>query len=122
MNRETVIRMLAQTKPELQRRFGVTKLVLFGSIARNEARGDSDVDVLVAFDGPASAARYFGAQFYLEDLLHALVDLTTEKARGALIAMTSIGSGAHRRGSHARSSGGTGCSPRDSQADTRGNP
>ena len=77
MNRAGI---LAQHKPELQRRFGVTRLALFGSRIREEAREDSDADVLVAFDGPASSARYFGVQFYLEDLLGCSVDLVTEKA------------------------------------------
>ena len=40
----------------------------------------SDVDLLVSFDGPATSARYFGVQFYLEDLLGRPVDLVTEKA------------------------------------------
>lgn len=85
MKRALAILKLAQAKPELQRRFGVTRLALFGSTARDEAREDSDVDVLVAFDGPASAARYFGVQFYLEDLLGAPVDLVTDKALRAEI-------------------------------------
>jgi hypothetical protein len=38
------------------------------------------VDVLVSFDGPATSARYFGVQFYLEDLLGCPVDLVTDKA------------------------------------------
>ena len=38
------------------------------------------MDVLVAFDGPATSERYFGVQFYLEDLLGCAVDLVTEKA------------------------------------------
>lgn len=80
MNRDTATRLLTEAKPELRRRFGVTRLALFGSTARDEARDDSDVDVLVAFDGPASAGRYFGVQFYLEDLLGRPVDLVTEKA------------------------------------------
>lgn len=50
------------------------------SIVENEAREDSDVDILVAFDGPATSERYFGVQFYLEDLLGSPVDLVTEKA------------------------------------------
>ena len=42
--------------------------------------GRSDVDVLVSFDGPATSERYFGVQFYLEDLLGRPVDLITKKA------------------------------------------
>ncbi|WP_006786811.1 nucleotidyltransferase family protein [Thiorhodospira sibirica] len=80
MNRNTATQILAEAKPELQRRFGMTRLALFGSTARDEARSDSDVDVLVAFDGPVSAVRYFGVQFYLEDLPGCPVDLLTEKA------------------------------------------
>jgi uncharacterized protein len=80
MNRSDTLALLTQHKPELQRRFGVTQLALFGSRAREQAREDSDADVLVGFDGPASSARYFGVQFYLEDLLGCSVDLVTEKA------------------------------------------
>ncbi|RLA12131.1 MAG: DNA polymerase subunit beta [Gammaproteobacteria bacterium] len=64
----------------MQIRFGVTRLALFGSTARNTATSDSDVDILVAFDGPATSKRYFGVQFYLEDLLGCPVDLVTENA------------------------------------------
>jgi predicted nucleotidyltransferase len=47
---------------------------------RDQARPDSDIDVLVRFDGPATSKRYFGVQFYLEDLLGSPVDLVTDKA------------------------------------------
>ncbi|MDE2297878.1 MAG: nucleotidyltransferase family protein [Burkholderiales bacterium] len=80
MNRADMLALLMQHKPELQRRYGVARLALFGSRARDNARADSDADVLVAFDGPATSARYFGVQFYLEDLLGCPVDLVTEKA------------------------------------------
>ena len=80
MNRNHALQLLAQHKPVLSRRFGVTDLALFGSTVRNAARPDSDVDVLIAFDGPATSERYFGVQFYLEDLLGCPVDLVTEKA------------------------------------------
>ena len=80
MQREYVLALLAEHKPVLAQRFGVQKLALFGSFARDTARPDSDVDVLVRFDGLATSARYFGVQFYLEDLLHRPVDLVTEQA------------------------------------------
>ena len=80
MNRSQALQLLAQHKAVLTQRFGVTDLALFGSTARETARPDSDVDVLVAFDGPVTSARYFGVQFYLEDLLGCPVDLVTDKA------------------------------------------
>ena len=60
--------------------FGVTELVLFGSVARDQASNDSDIDLLVRFDGPTTSKGYFGTQFYLEDLLGRSVDLVTQKA------------------------------------------
>jgi predicted nucleotidyltransferase len=35
---------------------------------------------LITFDAPATSARYFGVQFYLEDTLGCAVDLVTDKA------------------------------------------
>jgi predicted nucleotidyltransferase len=80
VNRQRALELLRRSKPELQARFGVTRLALFGSIARDTATRSSDIDILVAFDGPATSKRYFGVQFYLEDLLGCPVDLVTEKA------------------------------------------
>lgn len=80
MNRMQALQMLTAAKPELARRFGVIRLALFGSTARDATRSNSDVDILVAFDGPATSERYFGVQFYLEDLFGCPVDLVTEKA------------------------------------------
>lgn len=80
MNKLGTLKLLAQSKPVLAERFGVRDLALFGSTARDSAGAASDVDVLVSFDGPATSARYFGVQFYLEDLLGCPVDLVTEKA------------------------------------------
>ena len=61
-------------------RFGVLELALFGSTIRDEARPDSDVDILVSFDRPTDPECYFGVQFYIEDLLGRPVDLVTDKA------------------------------------------
>jgi predicted nucleotidyltransferase len=80
MNRHRALRLLTEHKAELERRFGVTRLALFGSTVRGQAAPGSDVDILVGFEGPATSARFFGVQFYLEDLLGCQVDLVTEKA------------------------------------------
>ncbi len=80
MDTHRLLALLAAHKPELARRFGVSGLALFGSVARGTAGPDSDVDLLVDFEPAADAARYFGLQFYLEDLLGRPVDLVTRKA------------------------------------------
>ena len=80
MSRQKTLQLLGAHKPYLAKQFGVVKLALFGSVARDTAAAASDVDVLVSFDGPATSARYFGVKFYLEDLLGCPVDLVTDKA------------------------------------------
>lgn len=80
MDKQSVLRHLREGKAHVMDEFGVTELALFGSVARDEAGEDSDVDILVRFDGPATSKRFFGVQFYLEDLLGCPVDLVTDKA------------------------------------------
>lgn len=64
MGRDSTSQLLSQTKPELQSRFGVIRWTLLGSTARDQASTQSDVDLLVAFDRPATSQRYFGVQSY----------------------------------------------------------
>ena len=80
MDKDEVLTLLRAHKAILSQRFGVTELALFGSVARNQVSEDSDIDILVCFDGPATSKAYFGTQFYLEDLLGHPVDLVTNKA------------------------------------------
>ncbi len=80
MDRAQTLTLLQQHKPTLIAEFGVQGLALFGSMARDRAGEESDIDILVRFEGPATSARYFGLQFYLEDLLGRPVDLVTDKA------------------------------------------
>ena len=80
MTREEALTLLRAHKAAVVERFGVTGLALFGSTVRDQASDGSDVDILVRFDGPATSKRYFGLQFYLEDLLGHPVDLVTHKA------------------------------------------
>ena len=80
MTRAEVLEALRAHRPTLAERFGVVELALFGSFALDQATDESDVDILVRFDGPATSRSYFGVQFYLEDLLGRRVDLVTHKA------------------------------------------
>ena len=76
--REATLAILREHKPALAERFGVAALSLYGSTARDEATPRSDVDLLVRFDGAPNAERFFGAQFYLEEVLKRPVDLATD--------------------------------------------
>ena len=80
MGRDETLTLLRAHKAVLVQRFGVADIALFGSTVRGEATSDSDLDILVRFDGPATSKRYFGVQFYLEDLTGLSVDLVTDKA------------------------------------------
>jgi len=80
MNRSQILAILNDSKSYLTQEFGVTDLALFGSHARDAGGEDSDVDIVVEFDGPATSRQYFGVQFYLEDRLGLPVDLVTRKA------------------------------------------
>ncbi|TVR59328.1 MAG: DNA polymerase subunit beta [Candidatus Competibacteraceae bacterium] len=77
MNRDQALNLLRVHLPEIQARYGVTDLMLFGSTARDEGRSDSDVDILVDFAEPPSFDRYMDLKFFLEDLLGTRVDLGT---------------------------------------------
>lgn len=51
-SRDQVIALLSQHLPEWRRLYGIQELALFGSLARNEARAGSDVDLCVSLDPP----------------------------------------------------------------------
>ena len=80
MKRDEILKTLRVHKDELRQRFGVKSLAVFGSVARGEAGPESDVDILVEFEGRATFDRYMGLKFFLEDLLGRRVDLVTRKA------------------------------------------
>ncbi len=79
MLQETVIRVLKEHLKEI-RSFKVLKISIFGSVARNQEKPNSDIDVLIKFDGPASFDQYMDLKFFLEDLFDRKVDLVTENA------------------------------------------
>ena len=70
---DEILRRLAENRAELKR-LGARRLGLFGSFARDEARADSDVDLLVDLDRHGFD-RYMDLKFFLEDLLGRRVDL-----------------------------------------------
>ena len=59
-------------------RFGIKSLSLFGSVARNEATQESDLDFIVNFDGIITFDRYMDLKIFLEDLFGKKIDLAIE--------------------------------------------
>jgi uncharacterized protein len=78
MKRDEVIAILRQHEQPLNR-FGVISLAIFGSVARDEAQPESDIDILVEFVEPPTFDRYMDLKFYLEDCLGQTVDLVSYK-------------------------------------------
>ncbi len=80
MNRDEVLSFLSSHRRELEERFRIGSLALFGSTARNESGPGSDVDLLVEFRETPGLTEYMGLKFWLEDSLGRPVDLIMKKA------------------------------------------
>jgi hypothetical protein len=80
MKKSEVIRILKEQRKELNEHFNVASLSLFGSVARDEASVDSDVDLLVEFSEPVGLFQFIGLQQRLEELLECKVDLGTSRS------------------------------------------
>lgn len=79
-NLREVLETLRSHLPGLRAEFAVASLAVFGSMIRDEARADSDVDVLVSFAETPSLFRFLALQDRLTELLGRRVDLVMETA------------------------------------------
>jgi predicted nucleotidyltransferase len=77
-NRDEVLSLLRDIKPQLKTKWGVEQLALFGSVARAEHTLNSDVDLLIEFKEPLTWD-YFDLIDALEALLESKVDLVSRK-------------------------------------------
>lgn len=78
MTREQILDFLRQHKQEMNDRFGVTKIGLFGSYVRGEAREDSDIDIAVELEGDRLFRKFFALELFLKSNLQKDVDLGIE--------------------------------------------
>ncbi|MEW6288438.1 MAG: nucleotidyltransferase family protein [Thermodesulfobacteriota bacterium] len=77
--KQQIMKLLAMNKPELEKRFGVKTLALFGSYARGDMRPDSDVDILVDVP-PEIGLEFVTLADRLENLLGLPVELVSRRA------------------------------------------
>jgi hypothetical protein len=80
MEREDILKILAEHRSEITSRFNVASLSLFGSVARDKSTSESDVDILVTFAQTPGIFGYLELKEYLENLLQCSVDLVTRNA------------------------------------------
>ena len=77
-SRDAVLRVLRASKPALEQEFSVWRLALFGSVARDEADEQSDVDILVEVE-PSIGLGFVTLAERLESLLGHKVDLVSRR-------------------------------------------
>jgi uncharacterized protein len=76
LDRDDIVNILREQM--VRSRFGIKSLLLFGSVARNEATQESDLDFIVDFDGTITFDRYMDLKIFLEDLFGKKIDLAIE--------------------------------------------
>ena len=72
--------ILKSHKEELESKYGVKEIGIFGSYVKEEQTETSDVDILVEFEKPLGLLEFVGLKNYLSDLLGVNVDLVMKKA------------------------------------------
>ncbi|MGL6269779.1 MAG: nucleotidyltransferase family protein [Chitinophagaceae bacterium] len=77
-NREQILAILKKKKPELEKRYPISELGLFGSYARGDFNEKSDIDILVDFNDRIGIKFITLAQ-ELEDIFHTKIDLVSRK-------------------------------------------
>ena len=77
--REEILSLLSKCKVELEKRFKVQRLALFGSYARGDQSPDSDVDILVEVD-PSVGLGFVDLAERIEEVLGLPVELVSHRA------------------------------------------
>ena len=80
MKKEAILNIMRQFKPELQSRYAVSRLGLFGSCVRDQHNSTSDIDLLVSFSQDIDLFEYIELREYLEQRLPGKIDLVMESA------------------------------------------
>ena len=78
ITRQEIIHFLESHKQQLRDRYGVTRIGLFGSYSRNEAKESSDIDLAVEIQSSNKYRSFFGLKRHLEKSFNHKVDLGIE--------------------------------------------
>jgi hypothetical protein len=80
MGKKEIFEIIRRKKPEIESRYGVERLGLFGSYIRQKQRQKSDIDILVKFNRDIDLFEFLDLREYLEKQLNGKVDLVMESA------------------------------------------
>ena len=80
MGKREIIKIIRNSKPEMESHYGVQRLGLFGSYVREKQSKRSDVDILVSFKRDIDLFDFLDLREYLESRLRIKVDLVMESA------------------------------------------
>ena len=81
MNRLSKIKdIIKQNKREIEAKYKVKEIGVFGSTVRGEEKKRSDIDILVEFKEPIGLFDFMELEEYLENILGGKVDLVSKKA------------------------------------------
>ena len=75
-----ILTILKAMKPELEGKYYVKSIGLFGSVVREKPSSDSDIDVLIEFQRPVGMFRFLDLEELLSERLGGKVDLVSKKA------------------------------------------
>jgi hypothetical protein len=78
--KDQILEALRRLMPELEERYNVKTIGLFGSALRGEQRSESDIDVLVEFRTPIGFFKFLELEEFLSERLGGKVDLVSKKA------------------------------------------
>lgn len=77
-SKKELIEELTKIKPILNNNFGVLKIGIFGSFAKDNVNSNSDVDLLVEMQSPDFDS-FVGLKIFLENLFERNVDLVRKR-------------------------------------------
>ncbi len=83
--KQEIVSILKERKRELEEKYKVKRIGVFGSFSHGEEREDSDIDILVEFTEPVGFFLFIDLENYLSNLLGKKVDLVTKNALKPII-------------------------------------
>ena len=73
-------KILEDHKEEIQKKYNISSIGVFGSFVRGEQEESSDIDILVEFEDDVGFFKFLEAEEYLSNILGSKVDLVTKGA------------------------------------------